>query len=267
MTALCNTFRAQSRWTWRTISLAHRLSSSLSETSVTEFNLLKIRQRHSSQVITKSFSQRHEAKTGGDWEWWLTGPSRQWIGFRLQAKIGNVDYGNYPHLHYQLGSGDYQSDILITDSRRVGAIPLYCLYSYWSGAPSNLGWRCGSFPPSAYSFGCTLMQASVVLRLRAGGHLCGAGDLAAYLFPWHCLFCCQGYGGVDLPERAWRCWQQTLHRNNSDFEQTLDDYLGDVGLKQQPPRYVQLLISRDLVEPPDPHIRHITVFRESTDEA
>ena len=264
---LCDTFRAQSRWTWRMLNLSHRVSSRLGETSITEFNLLKIRQRHPTEIITKNFTQHQEAITGGDWEWWLTGKSGLWLGFRLQAKIVDVDSGDYPHLHYyHRSSGEHQSDILIKDSQLVGAIPLYCLYSCWPSIPSKLSYRCGSFRRSAYSFGCTLMQASVVQRLHDEGDLHSIGDVAEFLFPWHCLFCCHDDSDADLPRRAWAYWQATLRRSNQEFEATSNGHYGDIAPREQPPEYVQLLRMGDLLEAPDPRLQNLTVIGDSTND-
>jgi hypothetical protein len=86
MNTLCETFRRQAFWTWDQLGRAQQFNAHLGEESLTDFNLLEIRSRHGREVITKTFSKREESVIGSDWEWWFTGRSRQWLGFRLQAK-------------------------------------------------------------------------------------------------------------------------------------------------------------------------------------
>jgi hypothetical protein len=75
------------------------------------------------------------------------------------------------------------------------------------------------------------------------------------MMPWHCLVCCEGYGGDDLPSRALALWRSAIYTPNPELEFNVEPI-------EEPPRYVRLLLQNELVEPPDPFLRTITVFRE-----
>lgn len=65
---LCETFRRQAFWTWEQLARARALRVHLGEESLTDFNLLEIRSRHSDEVVTKTFTKAQEGILGADWE-------------------------------------------------------------------------------------------------------------------------------------------------------------------------------------------------------
>jgi len=253
---LCSTFRSQAFWTWEQLAKARKSKVHLGEESLTDFNLLEIRTHHHRDVITKTFSKAQESRDGADWEWWFTGSTGKWIGFRLQAKVLNTGSERFEHLHYVTPSGEFQSNLLcrraLNHSPKL--IPLYCLYCYWAGSYKDFCDAGGSFshPPEAY--GCALLDAHLVRGMRGSK---GADSLSALLrhtTPWHTLVCCDSFGGEDLPSRVVNVWRQTIRATQGD------DF--DVELINEPPDYVNLLLHGELTEPPDRHLKTITVFRE-----
>ncbi|MGH9427900.1 MAG: DUF6615 family protein [Terriglobia bacterium] len=254
---LCDTFRNQAFWSWDSLRRARSASTQLGEESLTDFNLLEIRTRHPNEVITKTFTKPKEAGTGADWEWWFTGSSRRWLGFRIQAKVLDLRSDKFEHLHYkpspgQLSSGQYQADLLCqrAQSALPKRIPLYCLYAQWRHQNPGPPWTCGSFPFAEESFGCSLVDAYEIARLRPRK---GLGDLVPLMTPWHCLVCCEAYSRGDLPERALVFLRE---RMAGGIERA------GVELATEPPSYVQAILRNELTEPPDPDLRTITVFHE-----
>src|SRR5690349_12453538 len=111
---LCDTFKKQSSTTWNLLLKARRVKSQLLEETLTDVNLLEFKIKHPREIITKTFTKPKEAVTGADWEWWLTGPSGDWLGFRLQAKVIELQSSLYEHLHYKNPKKpDFQADLLI----------------------------------------------------------------------------------------------------------------------------------------------------------
>jgi len=257
MTALCETFRRQAFWTWDQLGRARRINAHLGEESLTDFNLLEIRSRHSQEVITKTFTKAEEGVIGADWEWWLTGRSLQWVGFRLQAKVINHVSERFEHLHYTTQAGRHQSEMLCERSRTNGCIPLYCLYTHWSPASLRTPWRCGSYAATPESYGCSLVDGFYVDRVRADPNSRRLDSLIEHMTPWHCLVCCAAAGGEDLASRALNFWRAGI------FDA---DAPGVSGISfaplPEPPFYIRQLLQNELVEPPDPFVRTVTVLRE-----
>lgn len=225
----------------------------LGEESLTDFNLLEIRTRHPKEVVTKTFTKPQEAGTGADWEWWFTGSSNRWLGFRIQAKVLDFRSDKFEHLHYQLSSGQYQADLLCQTAKSAPhkRIPLFCLYSQWRHKnPGPIG-SCGFFPFAEESLGCSLADAYKIASLRPQKSL---DDCLPLMTPWHCIVCCEAYPNADLPERALVFWRERMARG---------DERADVELAAEPPSYVQAMLRNELLtEPPDADLRTITVFNE-----
>jgi len=242
---------------------ARTASCQLGEESLTDFNLLRIRTRHPHEVFTRTFTKPQEAKTGADWEWWFTGPSRKWLGFRIQAKVIDLRTDTFNHLHYKTKTkpGAYQSDVLVNNARAAHPprIPVYCLYmnvNNWQSLRRAAG-ACGSYPMTARSFGCMLVDARRIQKLRLAPLVTGVHGIMPFATPWHCLVCCSAYATGDLPARARAFW---AHRQQVE-PATAEDELPE--LTDTPPSYVNALMQGELLEPPDDlALRTVTVFKE-----
>lgn len=252
---LCQTMQKQASWVWNSLRTARAHESKIGEESITDFLVLQLKKQAKGAYFVESFTRPKEKVTGADWELWLTGPSGKWLGLRVQAKVISIDARRYPQLHYRQKDGTYQLDRLVADANRHGATPLYCLYSYWKGAEAGrVEWPCGTFKRNSRLFGVSWMAVSDVRALKSAGT-----DLlkkvAPTLSPFHCLFCCAGYGGGDLPERA----HAFLQRRN---------YMVDrMALLAQPPYYVSQVsrpgeLTEDFVDVHDENLYRVTIVRE-----
>lgn len=264
MRTLCETFRYQAFWTWQQLCLAHENEVHIGEESFTDFNLLEIRSRHTDQVITKTFTKFQEAEVGADWEWWLTGKSRKWIGFRLQAKVINHKSARFEHLNYsnepvrkQDDYFDYledsprsQADKLCRHALKNRCIPLYCLYTYSPEALPN-----SRHAPEAY--GCSLVDAHFVRQHQKDPEFRRLRNLFHQMLPWHCLVC-HSRDDQDLPHRAHEVWRTSILQPHTalDFQSAP---------AESPPHYVQLLMQGDLQHGPDECLRTITVFSDTNE--
>lgn len=202
---LCDTFRALASKTHDHLTLAESVSHQPLEETLTDINIMQLKLRHPNEVYSQLFNKRREAVTGADWEWWLTNASRTaWLGLRVQAKILHLSSDTYPHLHYASGKPLVsQVSKLIADAATFGLTPLYCFYLRLSSAVSLFpAVRCRSLAYAPEHFGCSLAPATHVESLRASGSHCDLRSVLNGSLPWHCLVCCSGYGGSDLPSRA-----------------------------------------------------------------
>jgi hypothetical protein len=264
--SLCEEFRRRSSGTWRLLERAYRVDQKLHEETITDINLLEIGSKCGSQIITRPITKPEEGKVGGDWEWWLTGSSRKWLGLRVQAKVLNVSTETYEHIA-SAPKGNFQAKRLIRSSLSASPkrIPIYCLYNFW---PSNREATriCRSYD-SEKSFGCTLMDAlgakpKILAKKRA---------LSEYLppiqVPWHWLVCRTDYGGLDLPERALNLWRNQMRRTQTvgaaDEDRDVYEQLFSVSIVDTPPEYVSALIHESEVIVDDPFLSRITVFQEN----
>ncbi len=247
MTKLCDTFRSRAISTWDLLRRARVNDFQPGEETITELNLLEIRRKHPQEVLLHKFTKRKESLMGADWEWWLTGSSRRWLGLRVQAKIVNLKLGTFPHLHYK-GKSGYQTDVLIHRalSDNPPRIPLYCLYSNWDTKLISYSWPCWSFQASVRSYGCSFISALLVrfLRLRCSAN--NLTDLLPYMLPWQCLVCCYGYRTGDLPNRAYHYWRRAIllreDRALEGLEEDLRNRYRSIEPVANPPSYVQHLL-------------------------
>ena len=141
------------------------------------------------------------------------------------------------------------------NARNVRCIPLYCLYTHWpANAQVSPRWTCGSFAAAIESYGCSLVDAFVVRNSKTNTSARNIGFLLKHMMPWHCLVCCHGYGGKNLPSRALGVWRNILRK------QEMSD--NEFNIINDPPDYVRRLQRNELYESPDERLRIITIFRE-----
>jgi len=81
----------------------------------------------------------------------------------------------------------------------------------------------------------------------------------------HCLLCCSGYGGHDLPTRAWSFLnkQQFVHLDRYEQWHIRDDSL----LRSEPPHYVRRMLDdveeNVFIEVHDQNLKRVTVYKET----
>lgn len=259
---VCETFRQLSFGTWTHLGRARRIEHQPGEETLTDINVLELKDRHPDEVFTKTFTKPQEGVNGADWEWWFTNSRmNKWLGFRVQAKVLKLSSNRFEHLHYRKGNS-YQSAKLKRSSSAEGLVPLYCVYSHWTGEGKVSVWPCGTFGPAIESFGCALLPVRHIDDLRKASHDNRLGAVIQMSFPWHCLVCCEGYGGSDLPERAWRLTQELFGVKPTKRK---PKNAPAVGLREQPPRYVKMVVEAGQKAALDESyngLRGIVVFRD-----
>ncbi|MBI4293555.1 MAG: hypothetical protein HY661_18935 [Betaproteobacteria bacterium] len=257
---LCQVTQKQASWVWTALRTARLHESKIGEESITDFLVLQLKKAAKGAYYIESFTRPKEKVTGADWELWFTGSSGKWLGLRVQAKVISIDGTRYAQLHYKRKDGTFQVDQLVSDAKKHGAVPLYCLYSYWKAPEAGkLTWPCGTFKKSSRLFGASWMSVNDVQALKPTG-LDSLKLVAKSLHPFHCLFCCQGYANGDLPTRA------SAFLNMSGYSTEESSQLVD-----EPPYYVaQMLRSQavreDLIDMPDQNLYRVTVLREADSE-
>jgi hypothetical protein len=231
------------------------LKASLGEESITDFFVLALKNAAKGTYYINSFTRPKEKITGADWELWFTGASGKWTGLRVQAKVISLDGTRYSQLHYKQRDGTNQIDTLIADAKKHRAVPLYCLYSNWEeGAAGKISWPCGTVNRNIELFGASILPVANVQSLKASNEN-SLKSIAKHLSPLHCLFCCNGYGGSDLPSRA-LSFLVNRHYTEPDGTRLLD----------QPPHYVSQVLegveASDLLNVSDENLRRVTVIWE-----
>lgn len=250
-----------SAWAWNKLREARTLDFQIGEESLTDFIVLNIRKWGAGKIAIETFTRHAESLNGSDWEWWFTGPSGKWLGMRVQAKVLNLVSEKFEHLHHENKHG-FQVDLLIDDADKNGVIPLYCMYVNWEPKKYKAKWQCITHKPTVRHFGTSILSPQTVKKLQFDNqtHLSSIIDS---LKPMHCIFCCSGFGGVDLPDRA-------LHwiRGAGLFEssETLATSEGREYLQREAPYYVyQMLegqLDGDFIDVHDQRLKRVTVFRE-----
>lgn len=214
--SLCETFRSLAFLTYTQLAKGRRVGHQPLEETFTDLNILELKDRHPSEIYSKTFSKNREGVNGADWEWWLTNSSRSlWLGLRVQAKVLHLATDSFPHLHYRSGAPKtYQLNKLTSESARDGLFPLYCFYTH--GSHSNPSFQpCKSFPYAPESYGCALTSVDHIADLQAAGEVHDLASVMSAAVPWHCLVCCSGYSKGDLPTRAWAYLQATFEISES----------------------------------------------------
>lgn len=180
---------------------------------------------------------------------------------RVQAKVLNLKTEKYEHLHHKNKHG-FQVDLLIRDAKKNRLIPLYCLYSNWEPSRYKAAWECQTHKPTVRHYGTSILAPSVVKNLQSKNEN-RLSSVIGSLKPMHCIFCCKGFGGRELPDRA-LSWldgigildEQEYFRTNKQ-----DEYL-----LSEPPYYIrQMLEGRldtDFIDVHDERLKRVTVFKE-----
>jgi hypothetical protein len=261
---LCDTFRALAAKTHDHLALAESVSHQPLEETLTDINILQLKLRHPNEVYSQLFNKRRESTTGADWEWWLTNASRSaWLGLRVQAKILHLASNTYRHLHYASGKPPAsQVSRLISDAAVLGLTPIYCFYLRLSSGDSiSPAERCRSLAYAPEHFGCSVAPAAHVMSLQVSGNHCDLSSVLSGSLPWHCLVCCSGYGGSDLPSRA----EAFLNRRTPDGESpSIADRRAT--RRDRPPPHVSAAMDGQASDfGDDPNLRGVVVIAPRSD--
>lgn len=242
---ICHTFCNRAIGTWNLMSAGESSGISISETTLTELNLLEIKQRHPTKVYIQKFSQQEEGKrTGADWEWWI-GSNSQWLGIRVQAKRlkekNSLSYSSFDH------SNKYgkQVDMLIANAHKDRLYPMYCFYNSGYIKSFSSRWNCSSFPQQENLLGCSIADAFTVRNILNQKNIKDFSDtLSSISYPWHCIVCCQCFlrrsGYTDsLPGRAASFIQHNMSGELSEEIQFI---------REEPPLYVRRLLEGEATD-------------------
>jgi len=263
---LCAVSKKKASWIWSVLRNARLHKLKIGEESITDFFVLELKKASKGAYFIRSFTRKQEKSTGADWELWFTGPTKKWIGLRVQAKVISVDGKRYAQLHYKRKDGTYQIDQLVTDAKQHNAIPLYCLYSYWKGMEAGkINWSCVTEKRNRKLFGASILSISSVNKLKYEKDDT-LKSVAKHINPLHCLFCCKGYATGDLqndlPNRAYAFLRA---RHYLDYLDYLD---ADAQLlRDEPPDYVTQMLNLpegDLIDidVQDENLARVTIIRE-----
>lgn len=228
---LCSSFKTLAENTWSIIDKSKSVYFQLKEETITDFNLLYLKEHHPKEIFIKEFTKYEEGKIGADWEWWFTDNTNNWIGFRIQAKIINISTEKFEHLHYQKKHSIYQNDLLIKQAKadkNIIRIPLYCLYF----STRLLTSKTIKSYTSLKFFGCSLLSAYKVrfMRRKAIDHI---ADIQEFIMPWHKMVCPSNTTPLvnhlqDLAKKSFLFGKQ---KEDQNF------------IVQEPPSYVTNLLS------------------------
>ena len=261
--SLCESFRALAFLTFDQLGKGRRVGHQPLEETFTDTNILELRDRHGSEIYSQTFSKHQEGLNGADWEWWLTNSSRtSWLGLRVQAKVLHLQSDTFAHLHYRSGKGKaYQSGKLKRASAREGLIPLYCFYTH---KPQGIRVRrrlCHSFTSAEEAYGCAIAPLSHIESLQQGGNINDFASVMEEALPWHCLVCCAGYGGADLPSRAWSLLKNEFGLKEPRRRDPSDNRPRQViGPRVRPPQHVISTIEGNEPDSPPDGVRGVLVI-------
>lgn len=269
MTTLCNTFKCLARNTWDRIHDSRQVNFQLKEETFIDINMLTIKLLHDSEVKTKVFTKIEEGNNGADWEWWFRGLIGNWIGFRVQAKIINLQSNKFDHLHYyktdRNGARTYQCDKLIQNAltSKNPKIPIYCFFIQTDIDSYLNNLTCQTIPFVKDLYGCSVTSAFNVKQLRATNskHLT---DLQKDLRPWHCLVCCSGFGDGDFISNI-KAYVKTNFKFDKNVAKELKVSIPEDFSTQEPPDYVLAILENDSsesIKAPDKEIDGVIIITE-----
>ena len=258
---LCQLFQKQARRTWRLLARARRIDYQIQEETITDLNVMQLRELRSPAFVVHGFNKRREARTGADWEWWFGGRGKPWLGFRVQAKVLRLDDDTFPHLHYHGKSGP-QCDLLIKDATKnhPKRIPLYCLYLHAERSSSR---RIADRPIQLT--GCSVISAFEVKRLSRQNEI-RLDALLGMSSPWHRLVCDTSSDAAELAYRVWHSSRTLLEPSRLPvFDDSIADR-SEVGQavtiepSRDVPSYVITLGEGGAPQIEDPALASVSVF-------
>lgn len=256
---LCEVSQKKVSWIWTALRNARLHKSKIGEESITDFFVLELKKASKGTYFIDSFTRPQEKITGADWELWFTGPTKKWVGLRVQAKVISIDGKRYSQLHYKRKDGTYQIDQLVADAKKHKATPIYCLYSYWRATEAGkISWPCGTVKRKESLFGASILSVSNVQTLKSAKDDT-LKSVAQHINPLHCVFCCQCYAQGDLPARAYR-FLRARGYVDTDAQLLLDE----------PPYYVNQMMlgltEGDLIDVQDENLGRVTIISEEDEE-
>lgn len=240
---ICHTFCYRAIETWNLMFAGEIAGISISETTLTELNLLEIKRRHPTKVYIQKFSQQDEGKrTGADWEWWI-GSNSQWLGIRVQAKrLKDKNADSYSSFNHSNTHGK-QVEMLLDNARKHQLYPMYCFYNsgYIKSFPSR--WNCGAFAQQENLLGCSIADAfKVKSLLNQQDKKSFSNNLSSISYPWHCIVCCPGFRSLNypdsLPGRAASFLQRISGGSTEDI----------LFIREEPPSYVTRLLQGEATD-------------------
>src|SRR5690554_1030718 len=247
-----------SSWAWNKLREARTLDFQVGEESLTDFLVLNIKKWGVGKISIDTFTRHAESLNGSDWEWWFTGPSGKWLGMRVQAKVLNVASEKYEHLHHKNKHG-FQVDLLIKDAKKNGLVPLYCMYTNWDPKKYKASWQCNTYKPTVRHYGTSILSPYEVKKIQCNKET-RLSSVINSLKPMHCIFCCSGFGGKELPDRA-LSWLEGIGLLGDIEVNSIEEYLRDY-----PPYYVNQLLEGELeddfIDVQDERLKRVTVFKE-----
>jgi len=251
-----------STWAWNNLREARKLDFQIGEESLTDFIILNLKRWGSGKIAVKNFTRHAESLNGADWEWWFTGPSGKWLGMRVQAKVLNLASEKYEHLHHKNRHGS-QVDLLISDAKKKRLVPLYCMFTNWDTKKYKPSWVCRSHKPTVRHFGTAILSPHSVKRFQTSNET-RLSSIIGSLRPMHCIFCCSGYGGSELPERALNWLKGANILQSTDDEEAHTE--GVEYVRDEAPFYVHQVLEGnfegDFIDLHDERLKRVTVFRE-----
>ena len=177
-----------SRGIWRLLEVAHKLSTPISEDTITDLAALKIKMANIHQIRVSRASRIDESKKGFDWEWWVGSDRIGWITYSVQAKRLYVPKNRYRSFRHEV-NGHFQIDLLERYARKKGRIPLYCFYNWIDPQLVIKYWNCGvAF--EAQLLGCSIAPLTVARQFHSLYTWRSFENLHqdTRVVPWRCLF-------------------------------------------------------------------------------
>lgn len=189
-------------------------------------------------VYYRDFSRFEEGRiTGADWEWWIVFRDGS-FRFRVQAKKEYTD--NYPSLMYTNTHG-LQIEMLINDSKRINAIPLYAFFTA-NTSPT----LCPKSPTNEGVFLSSAEDLYIEYAKKARSKII-ISDILKRSNPLTCFFCCPSYYKTAAGFRTYlTSYFSAAYGKKVYFNDTLEEYAGfNYGYYENNPSYIEELMSNE----------------------
>jgi len=258
---LCESFQLLSYHIWDVIADSRVIKYQIQEETFTDIIIFYLKKFHS-ELQTIGFNKREEGVNGADWEWWFTDGLGKWIGFRVQAKVLDIDSERFGHLYYRKDKASLaQYDKLISEAAAdplYPCIPLYAMYLQHATYPEAAVLRPHT---SNKHYGCSVVSAYKVRSAKAARKSNRLRDWQGDIIPWHELVCHKRGAGSGLVDHINR-----LATNNFLNGQAVERSF----IISEPPSYISQAAQSDRLfvsAEENPHnLAGAVVFRNSIEE-
>lgn len=253
---LCNAFKKESLIVWSKLKAAKSINYQLGEETLTDMLILRLGLQNFNDFNINAYTKSEEGKNGADWEMWLHDLNGKWLGFRVQAKVLNLEKNEYKQLHYKR-----QTAKLIIKARKETPkrIPLYLLYTMWD---QKFDTSQTVLKDKEWLYGCSIIDAYKVFKKYKKTRK--LSQLLDDMYPWHFLVCHGSETSQSIVQNAFKFWSETIVKSldSNDTPQEHNFIINGDGR----PKYLKLLQDGQQLDSIDVDLSKVVIVSQTEND-